>query len=249
MIDLMSLRALVAAPLPSDRDVLRRGAALATVPIEMLEAATAAEARAALSADIDVVLLDSLMDGHGGVVEAARSVPRSPLLILLVAPGGSADADMVDGVATKPSGVDEARGLLECYVRLKVPSRALVVDDSPTMRGIVRKILAASRFPLEIAEAAEGTAALQEVGARRFDIVFLDYNMPGLDGLQTLSEIKRHYPDVEVVLMTSARDAAMAERAHAAGAVAFLKKPFYPADVDAILNRFYGRRAMNTQLI
>jgi CheY-like chemotaxis protein len=248
MIDLISLRALVASPSAADRDLLRRGAALASVPVDLLEAATTADARAVLSDRVDVVLLDHVL-GRDGLVKAARAVPHPPLLIALVAPGASVDAATLDGVATTPAGVDEATALIERYVRLKVPSRALVVDDSSTMRAIVRKILSASRVPLEIAEAGEGMAALAQVGAQRFDIVFLDYNMPGLDGLQTLSEIKRSHPDVEVVLMTSARDNAVAERARAAGAVAFLRKPFYPADVDAILNQFHGRRAMNTQLI
>lgn len=245
MIDLISLKALVASPSSVDRDVLRRGAALATVPVELLEAANAAEARAALSSDIDVVLLDSLMDDHVLFIHAARAVAQCPLLILLDGVG----ATLADGVASRPADVAAATALLECYVRLKVPSSALVVDDSPSIRAIVRKILAASRFPLEISEAEEGMAALAQVGACRFDIVFLDYSMPGLDGLQTLAEIRRRDPGIEVVMMTSARDKAIADQAHAGGAVAFLQKPFYPADVDAILNQFHGRRAMSTQLI
>jgi FixJ family two-component response regulator len=46
-----------------------------------------------------------------------------------------------------------------------------------------------------------------------------------------------------VVMMTSTLDNAIADRAHAAGALAFLKKPFYPADIDNVLERFYGLRA------
>jgi CheY-like chemotaxis protein len=70
--------------------------------------------------------------------------------------------------------------------------------------------------------------------------VFLDYNMPGLNGFETLSEIKRESPNVAVVMMTSTVDDAIADRAHASGALAFLKKPFYPADIDRVLERYYG---------
>ena len=58
-----------------------------------------------------------------------------------------------------------------------------------------------------------------------------------------MSEIKRESPNVAVVMMTSTVDNAIADRAHASGALAFLKKPFYPADIDAVLERYYGLHA------
>jgi DNA-binding NarL/FixJ family response regulator len=67
--------------------------------------------------------------------------------------------------------------------------------------------------------------------------------MPGLNGLETLSEIRRLHPDVQVVLMTSAGNDAVVKRAQAVGAAAFLKKPFYPADIDAVLQGIYSLRA------
>ncbi len=141
---------------------------------------------------------------------------------------------------TKPANVDEARNLTEICIRAKIPTKVLVVDDSGTMRSIVRKILSASRYSLEVHEAAEGIAALNELRDGTFGLVFLDYNMPGLNGFETLSEIKRENPNVAVVMMTSTIDNAIADRAHAAGALAFLKKPFYPADIDMMLQRYYG---------
>ena len=71
-------------------------------------------------------------------------------------------------------------------------------------------------------------------------MVFLDYNMPGLNGLETLAMIKRDCPGTEVVMITSALDDGVAARALSAGAIGFLKKPFYPADIDEILARHYG---------
>ena len=90
------------------------------------------------------------------------------------------------------------------------------------------------------ARAAEGVAALEQLRSGKFGLVFLDYNMPGFNGLETLLEIKRENPTVAVVMMTSTLDNAIADRAHAAGALAFLKKPFYPADIDRLLERYYG---------
>ena len=74
---------------------------------------------------------------------------------------------------------------------MKIPTRVLIVDDSKTIRSIVRKILLASRFALDVQEAEEGIAALNQLRAGNFGMVFLDYNMPGLNGVETLSEIKR----------------------------------------------------------
>ena len=107
----------------------------------------------------------------------------------------------------------------------------------------MRKILSASRFALDVQEAEEGIAALNQLRTGNFGMVFLDYNMPGLNGVETLSEIKREIPNVAVVMMTAKVDEAIADRARASGALAFLKKPFYPADIDAVLTRFYGLSA------
>jgi two-component system sensor histidine kinase/response regulator len=88
----------------------------------------------------------------------------------------------------KPISSDEARKLVEVGARTKIPTRVLIVDDSGTTRGIVRKVLAASRFTLDIHEASEGIAALGEIGSGKFTLVFLDYNMPGLNGFESLSK-------------------------------------------------------------
>ena len=117
-------------------------------------------------------------------------------------------SDGADSVVMKPADADQAQALIERCARLRLPNRVLVVDDSLTMRSIVRKILVASRFRLDLAEAQEGIDALRQIASGKFDLVFLDYNMPGLNGVETLSEIKRQCPDLHVVIMTSTADEA-----------------------------------------
>jgi DNA-binding response OmpR family regulator len=121
---------------------------------------------------------------------------------------------------------------------MRLPKRVLVVDDSRTMRAIVRKILSASRFTLDISEAEEGISAIKKLGDR-YDVVLLDYNMPGFNGFETLTQIKRMAPGTAVIMMTANEDDAIGGRAREAGAAAYLKKPFYPADIDAVLDRIY----------
>jgi CheY-like chemotaxis protein len=250
--DLAFLRMLAVYGREDDRDLLRQAAASASFPIEVVEASDAMSARAALAGkNIDIAFLDCAIapSERAAFVSAAREAAKPPFVIL-TATAGTAAANLspeqasVDGVVPKPNGLAEARDLVERCIRAR-RSRVLLVDDSATMRSIVRKILASSRFPLEVFEAQEGVEALRQIASGKFDIVFLDYNMPGLNGVETLAEIKRQYPKLEVVMITSTAEEAVAERARAAGAAAFIKKPFYPADIDAVLHRIFGLRPAN----
>ncbi len=241
--DLVSLRMVLVGATAPDQALWRQGAEMAALPVEF-SAIDLVAARAVLAkggADICVVD-DSLPAADmAAVIEAARAAKPPPLIFISAA--GSARPDGVDGMLAKPGSRDDARNLAEICVRAKIPTRVLIVDDSGTMRSIVRKILSASRFTLHMHEAAEGFAALDQLRGGNFGMVFLDYNMPGLNGIETLSEIKRESPNVAVVMMTSTVDDAIADRAHASGALAFLKKPFYPADIDNVLERYYGLTA------
>ncbi len=213
---------------------------MASVPLEIVDASGGPVALQAVhKGGIDILLIDSGVPDASVLIATARAVKPSPFTVMVQAPGLERPRG-ADGAVAKPANADEARARLECCIRAKVPARVLVVDDSPTMRTIVRKILAGSRFAMEVAEAEEGIAALNQIRNEKCDVVFLDYNMPGLNGFETLSEIKREHPHIAVVMITSTVDSSLAERAQQSGAAAFLKKPFYPADVDAVLERHYG---------
>jgi CheY-like chemotaxis protein len=239
--DLVSLRMLVIAATRQDQELWREAMAMASVPVEFAAYGAGAAAGWLANGGADICIVDAdLPDADkSAVIEAARAT-QPPPLVLVAAPKGSARYDGVDGMLAKPANLADARKLAEICVRTKIPNRVLIVDDSGTMRSIVRKILSASRFALDIHEAAEGIAALNQLRSGKFGLVFLDYNMPGLNGFETLSEIRRESPSVSVVMMTSTLDDAIANRARAAGALAFLKKPFYPADIDTVLARYYG---------
>jgi CheY-like chemotaxis protein len=174
---------------------------------------------------------------------AARATAKPPFTVLLCPPGTEA-AFQTDALANKPSELEEAKRLLDGSTRVRPPSRVLIVDDSTTMRSIVRKILAATRFPLEVTEAEQGGQAIELARRSEFDIAFIDHHLPGLSGLETIAEFRRarHYP--VFVLMTSAQDEVVATQARAQG-VAYLTKPFFPADMEAVLCGFYGLRALN----
>ena len=106
--------------------------------------------------------------------------------------------------------------------------RALVVDDSTTVRLYLRKILSACGF--EVAEARNGREGLEQVLAQPVDLVLLDWNMPVMSGLELLQHIRRE-PGVGspcVMMVTSENDLQEVAQALETGANEYVMKPFTP---------------------
>jgi len=239
--DILSLRMLLVGAPPAEQDLWLRGSGGISLPVDFF-AQEPAEAQSTLNRQgTDICIVDSALpaSAKAAVIRAARSRQPRPLIFVCGA-GHDQIAERVDGLLRRPTTLDEARRYAEMCARTRVPTRVLIVDDSATMRSIVRKVLSATRFALDIHEAPEGLAGLKEVRSGRFGLVFLDYQMPGFNGFETLMEMKREQPRLSVVMMTSTVDNVIADRAHKAGVLAFLKKPFYVADIEAVLERYFG---------
>ena len=134
----------------------------------------------------DVVFFDSRIprQARQDLLNAIRAAPSRPLAILIGAAAMKTrevltDGLEVDSALAKPIDVQEARDLIDRCIRARLPKRVLIVDDSSTVRSVIRKVLQASRFKLEAEEAADGSVAIELAKKQRFDIVFLDYQMPG----------------------------------------------------------------------
>jgi DNA-binding response OmpR family regulator len=116
--------------------------------------------------------------------------------------------------------------------------RILVVDDDADIRGLVRELL--ERRGFEVAEAADGKQALQELYAGHPDLVVLDVGMPGLDGWTTLERI-RELSDVPVMMLTARSEELEKTRGLRAGADDYVTKPFgrqeLIARIEALLRR------------
>ena len=116
-------------------------------------------------------------------------------------------------------------------------AHALIVDDEATIRRIVERVLRERGHTSEQAESGE--AALIAVGVRRPDLILLDVNMGGMDGLEALPMLCRAVPGVPVVIMTGQQSLDVAVRAFKLGAVDFVTKPFedhkLQLTVDALL--------------
>ena len=115
--------------------------------------------------------------------------------------------------------------------------QALVIDDSRAMRSILRRVLVQLGF--EVSEAANGQEALAHVvehGAP--DVALVDWNMPVMDGLQFVVELRsrREFRGVTLMMVTTESEHAQMVRALAAGAKAFLSKPIEPERLLALLD-------------
>ena len=223
-----------------EHDIWRRAAESSPVPIEF-SAHDAIAAAVALESDgADFCVMDSALPDadRSHVIGAGNLAPVKPVMVLS-APIGIAKPAGFDLVLPRPASPAHANRLINLCIRTKLPTRALIVDDSAVMRTIVRRTLAASRFAFDICEASDGKTALAQLYKDEIGLIFLDYNMPSLNGFDTMLKIRRDHPNVAVVMMSSTPDGAVADRAHASGVLAFLKKPFYPEDIDAVLDRYY----------
>lgn len=107
------------------------------------------------------------------------------------------------------------------------PRLVLVVDDDEMIRRLLRVILEADA--IEVVEAADGDAALALLEDLKPTVIVLDVMMPGLDGVEVCRRID--HGTARVVMLTARDDPELEEAATAAGADAFLTKPFGAAEL------------------
>jgi DNA-binding NarL/FixJ family response regulator len=101
--------------------------------------------------------------------------------------------------------------------------RVFVIEDTPQMRHLLEEMLTLDDFHV-VGSADNGAAALPEMNRADPDVVVLDYNMPGLDGLLTARLIKEERPDQAIILYTAYLDAELEEKATRAGVARCVEK-------------------------
>jgi len=114
--------------------------------------------------------------------------------------------------------------------------RVLIVDDSSVMRKIVeRSLRQAGLDPLLAYEASNGADALETLKSKPVDLILTDINMPSMDGLEFLRQLRSQAlaPGVPVVMITTEASLDRAKEALAAGAQYFIPKPFSIEQIKA----------------
>jgi DNA-binding NarL/FixJ family response regulator len=102
--------------------------------------------------------------------------------------------------------------------------RLLLVDDSPSVRRGLRMWLAVDPNMEVVGEASDGTEAISLARSLRPDVVLMDVEMPGMDGISATGALRSVLPQSAVVILTHYDDAATRTRAREAGAAAFVAK-------------------------
>lgn len=112
--------------------------------------------------------------------------------------------------------------------------RILLVDDSKLARMALRALLNDLGVAANVTEAADAEAALDLVDRSHFDTVFMDYNMPGVDGLSAAAVIRARRPDAGIALVTANTQEDIQAEARRLR-LAFLAKPVRREDVSRFL--------------
>ena len=122
---------------------------------------------------------------------------------------------------------------------MKLEGKVLVVDDEAHIRKFVSLMIKALGEPT-VLQAANGTEALEVYEREKPQLVLLDVNMPRVDGLQTLRNLKRVDPQCTVVMLTSLVNRQTVEECLQLGAMGYLRKDNPPDEIAAQLKKIIG---------
>lgn len=117
----------------------------------------------------------------------------------------------------------------------------LTVDDSPSLRMAIRIALTGAGY--QVSEAGDGVEGLAKAAGEKFDMIVTDLNMPNMDGLTMIRELRKQpaQAGVPIIFLTTESDAEMKAQAKAAGATGWLVKPFVPDQLVKVAKKVLGR--------
>ena len=119
-------------------------------------------------------------------------------------------------------------------------AKILAVDDSTSLRQMVAFTLKQAGH--EVVEASDGRDALQKARGGRVDLVLSDVNMPGMDGISLVKELRMlpSYKFTPILMLTTESSPEKKQEGKAAGATGWIVKPFSPDQLLATVKRVLG---------
>lgn len=220
-------------------------------PFLVIEADSGEEALSIMrNSKADVIFCDIQLPGISGPEALAHAYgsdhPR-PFMVLMSGHRSESVLEIgrkigVYEFLAKPFRAGDVIRAIAAYDRLRQVTEVLLIDDSATARKLVTRILGRSQFHIALHEAGSGEEALRLARGRMFDVIFCDFNMPSLDGVETAGKLLQLNPAAQIVLISTEQQTSMVRSAQFVGAFAFLKKPFDAADVDAVLHDAFAMR-------
>jgi len=113
----------------------------------------------------------------------------------------------------------------------------MIIDDSATLRQVVAVTLKKAGY--DVIEASDGKDALNKLTGQKVNLIICDVNMPNMDGITFLKEIKNkpNYKFTPVIMLTTESQEAKKQEGRAAGAKAWVVKPFKPEQMLAAIEK------------
>ncbi|MGO4682394.1 response regulator [Hyphomicrobium sp. 2TAF46] len=117
----------------------------------------------------------------------------------------------------------------------------LTVDDSASIRVAIKLALTGAGY--SVSEAGDGADGIRKANAGKFDLIITDLNMPVMDGLTMIEELRKipAHCGVPIIFLTTESDAGMKQRAKAAGATGWVTKPFEAENLVKIVKKVLGK--------
>jgi CheY-like chemotaxis protein len=113
-------------------------------------------------------------------------------------------------------------------------AQLLIVDDDSTIRHLIRRTL--ERSGHSMIEAQDGREALRQLADHRIDLVLLDLNMPQMEGVETVREIRRSFPKTKVIVISGVQPIYLSGL-ELLGADATMRKPFLAEELRQTVTR------------
>lgn len=116
----------------------------------------------------------------------------------------------------------------------------LSVDDSPSVRQMVKLTLAGAGY--DVVQANDGAEGLAAARSRQADLVITDLNMPVMNGMALIRELRRlpGYQGTPILFLTTESDGELKKEARAAGATGWVTKPFQQEQLVAVVRKVLG---------
>lgn len=192
----------------------------------------------------DVAFVDvTNLTGCSGpeVVARARKLGNKSLIVLmsqLVMPQWAAISTELGAYEflRKPFNDLDLNSIINAHFKMKSETRVLLVEPAPTARQILRRMMDASQFNMNVEETDNGSHALKLVKLSQYDVAFVDLHLPGLGGLEVACQLQSQCPDLAVVLMSGQKSGSLATTAERFGIGFHLNKPFFKLDLDLMMH-------------
>lgn len=195
----------------------------------------------------DLAFIDVHMPGMSGleVCGMAALEQARPFIVIVSAEARPAMVEIarklkVADYLPKPIDAVEVKRVLELFDRTRRQMKALIIDDSATVRGLIQKVLRNTVFKFEAAEAGCGLSGFETFAGSDFDLVIVDINMPGVDGRRTSKLLKARKPLSRIILTSGCKADLDTARVDGARFDVTLAKPFSAAAMDDAIRRAFG---------